>query len=140
MLKSDQIIIDTNLWISFLLTRQFDFLDDLLNNKKVKLIFSKELLEEFVEVSQRPKLKKFFSLDDLEILLQVIEKHAIFVSITSEVKQCRDEKDNFLLALAKDSGADYLLTGDKDLLAIEKFGRTEIVNIATYYSIYHAGK
>jgi predicted nucleic acid-binding protein len=40
---SHRIIIDTNLWIHFLLSKQFAFLDKLLV-KKVKLIFSEELL------------------------------------------------------------------------------------------------
>lgn len=29
---------------------------------------------------------------------------------------CRDPKDNFLLSIAKDGNANYLLTGDNDLL------------------------
>lgn len=56
---SHRIIIDTNLWIHFLLSKQFAFLDKLLV-KKVKLIFSEELLFEFLEVVNRPKLKKYF--------------------------------------------------------------------------------
>ena len=40
---------------------------------------------------------------------------------------CRDAKDNYLLALAKDSDANLLVTGDKDLLVIAKFENTEIV-------------
>jgi predicted nucleic acid-binding protein len=41
-------------------------------------------------------------------------------------------KDNFLLALAKDGKAHYLLTGDKDLLDLEKFGKTRIVTISHF--------
>ncbi|MEH2030170.1 MAG: hypothetical protein V7K67_10930 [Nostoc sp.] len=36
-------------------------------------------------------------------------------------------KDNYLLALSKDSDANFLLTGDQDLLEIAKFENTEIV-------------
>jgi len=48
---------------------------------------------------------------------------------------CRDDKDNFLLALAKDSNADFLITGDKDLLILKKFEDTSIVTIADYQII-----
>ena len=65
MLKKHRIIIDTNLWISFLLTRQFTFLDSLFEKKRVRLIFSEELLTEFLTVIQRPKLRKFFSEQDI---------------------------------------------------------------------------
>lgn len=49
------------------------------------------------------------------------------MQVSSVVDICRDEKDNFLLALAKDSKADYLITGDADLLTIKKFEHTEIL-------------
>jgi predicted nucleic acid-binding protein len=52
--------------------------------------------------------------------------------VTSSVSLCRDKKDNFLLALAKDACADYLITGDKDLLVIKKFERTQIITITEY--------
>jgi len=35
-----KIIIDTNLWISFLITKNFSKLDQLLNNRKCVLLFS----------------------------------------------------------------------------------------------------
>jgi putative PIN family toxin of toxin-antitoxin system len=132
MPKSRKIIIDTNLWISFLLTKQFDFLDALLNKRKVKLIFSDELLAEFFDVVKRPKLNKYFQDKDLEQLIDLINVYAEFYTVISTVDVCRDSKDNFLLALAKESNADYLITGDKDLLVIKKFENTEIVTITEY--------
>jgi putative PIN family toxin of toxin-antitoxin system len=56
-----RIIIDTNLWISFLLTKRFDFIDKLLNKGNAEFIFCNELLAELVEVTNRPKLRKFFT-------------------------------------------------------------------------------
>lgn len=132
MIKKHRIIVDTNLWISFLLTRQFNFIDKLLKNKNVQLVFCSELLLEFLDVVKRPKLKKYFSKPDVDNLLEIIEEYAVFIEVTSAVEICRDKKDNFLLALAKDSSADYLITGDSDLLIIKKFEETEIVTIAEY--------
>jgi len=131
MPRSHRIIIDTNLWIHFLLSKQFTFLDKLLE-KKVKLIFSDELLSEFLEVVRRPKLSKYFQHKELEQLIELINQYAEFYTVTSVVKICRDEKDNFLLALAKDSNSDYLITGDNDLLILKKFEHTQIVTIAEY--------
>lgn len=45
---------------------------------------------------------------------------------------CRDEKDNFLLNLSIDSKADYLITGDKDLLVLEKIEWTEIMSFTDF--------
>lgn len=45
-MKSKKVILDTNLWISFLISKQLNFIDDLLLEGKIKLIFSKELIDE----------------------------------------------------------------------------------------------
>ncbi len=135
MRKNHKIIIDTNLWVSFLLTKQFHFIDSLLDEQKIELVFSEELLLEFIEVAQRPKLKKFFSKVDLEYLLELIYEKATFVAVRSKVKECRDENDDFLLSLAKDSRADYLLTGDKDLLSVGCIEKTKIITITEYRDI-----
>lgn len=52
----------------------------------------------------------------------------LYIEITSEVSICRDPKDNYLLALAKDSQANFLITGDGDLLTLTSFEGTEILN------------
>jgi putative PIN family toxin of toxin-antitoxin system len=127
-----RIIIDTNLWISFLLTKDLSKLDSLLKGNYIILLFSKELLEEFIAVTQRPKFKKYFSQVDIQNLLSKINTKADFITIKSEVSLCRDPKDNFLLALAKDGKASHLITGDKDLLVLKKIGKTEILSISDY--------
>ena len=48
---------------------------------------------------------------------------------------CRDPKDDFLLGLAKKSSADYLVTGDKDLLDLKKYQNTEIITIDMFERI-----
>jgi uncharacterized protein len=130
-----RIIIDTNLWIHFLITKQYTFLDDLFENGKVRLVFSLELLNEFVEVVKRPKLRKYFSEDDLKQMLELINHYADFISVTSNVKVCRDENDNFLLSLALDSKANYLITGDNDLLVINQIEKTRIITISEYRNL-----
>ena len=54
------------------------------------------------------------------------------VKIKKIDKICRDPKDDFLLALSKESKANYLITGDKDLLYIEVYGRTKIVTVRQF--------
>lgn len=130
--KNNRIIIDTNLWISFLLTKKFDFLDALFQRKEITILFSQELLDEFVEVTTRPKFKKYISSTDLQELITKIKSHAEFVDVRSKVAVCRDPKDNFLLALSKDGRAKCLIAGDNDLLALEQFEKTNIVTIATF--------
>lgn len=128
-MRSRKVILDTNLWVSFLITKNMSFLDEFVESGRVKLIFSKELIEEFIAVSSRPKFAKYFTNKDIENLLSVFYYIGTVINVTSNIKLCRDSKDDFLLNLAIDSKANYLVTGDKDLLEIGKIKRTKILTI-----------
>lgn len=130
----NRVIIDTNLWISFLLTKDFSNFDSILSDGEITLLFSSELIDEIIEVTQRIKFRKYFNLDDVERLLLMLKSRAIFIEVTSEINICRDPKDNFLLSLCQDGHATHLLTGDKDLLVLESFGQTKIQKISEYLS------
>ena len=54
------------------------------------------------------------------------------VKVKSDVKICRDKKDNFLLNLSIDSKADFLITGDNDLLVLKKIERTIIMSFTDF--------
>jgi uncharacterized protein len=127
-----RIMLDTNLWISFILTKDYSKLDQILDSKSAVLLFSAELLDEFLEVVRRPKFRKYFSQEDLLGLLNQIETHAEIIRVNSIVKECRDSKDDFLLALAMDGNATHLITGDLDLLSMKKFKNTEIVTMGVF--------
>jgi putative PIN family toxin of toxin-antitoxin system len=99
--NKDRIILDTNLWISFLITRDYSKLDNILKQRQAILIFSSELLEEFLDVATRPKLKKYISRKDVEGVLASVDEYAEFIEVKATIKICRDSKDNFLLALGK---------------------------------------
>jgi putative PIN family toxin of toxin-antitoxin system len=131
-MQKNRVIIDTNLWISLLLTKDFLKFEKVINNKQITLLFSSELLNELIEVMGRKKFSKYFSDQDIAAVLEQIQLRAIFIKVKSKVAACRDPKDNFLLALAADGKATHLLTGDKDLIVLKTFGKTSIVTINEY--------
>jgi uncharacterized protein len=130
--KVSRIIIDTNLWISFLITKDYTKLDKIIFSGQGILVFSKELLDEFLVVANRPKFRKYFSKTDIEDILETIEEYADFVHVKTSIDICRDSKDNFLLSLSIDGNADFLITGDDDLLDLESFGETKIITISNF--------
>lgn len=134
--KRVKIILDTNFWISYLISDKIKYLDKFLFSKQVLLIFSNELLEEFLIVSQREKFKSFFHFTDIEKLLELIGNYGKIVKVTSRLKLCRDPKDDFLLSLALDSKADYLVTGDNDLLDLKAIEKTRIISIKDLDEIF----
>ena len=134
-IKQSRIIVDTNLWISYLITKGFKRLDKLIFSDKARLIFSQELIDEFIEVTSRGKFKKHFNYDDIVKLLELFDTYGEIVKVTSNINACRDIKDNFLLSLALDGNADYLITGDSDLLALKLFDKTKILTITEFEQI-----
>jgi len=130
--QRSRIILDTNLWISVLITNDFSKLDEIIFSKKSILIFSQELLDEFLEVAKRPKLRRYFYQQDLEDLLETIDEYGEFIKVKTMLNICRDEKDNFLLSLCVDGNADFLLTGDKELLILNEIAQTKITTISAF--------
>ena len=134
MVKSNslRLVIDTNLQISFLISDRERKLDNLLLFEKVKILFSLELIEELTRTSTYPKLKKYLSPNAVVEMLSNLESYIDLIEVKSTIQICRDPKDNFLLSLAVDGNADFLLTGDKDLLEIKKIEKTAIMTISNF--------
>ena len=118
-----RIIIDTNLWISFLIGRKLSCLLDLLSYLEYQLVVSSELTDEIREVFMRPKFTKYYTADNLNQLLKEIPL------------RCRVPKEDYLLELVLLSNANFLITGDKDLLEIKQIGNCQIVT-AMEFDIY----
>ena len=122
-----KVVIDTNIWVSYLLGGLLKDLDKKILSKGIKVVVSNEKLKELAEVSNRPKFKNIFTPQRMKELFSLLDGYAIVVSPSQKVNACRDEKDNFLLEVAMEGKADYLITGDEDLLVMKTFGSTEII-------------
>ena len=72
-------------------------IDRLIFNDKAVLLFSDELMTEFIDVTSREKLKPYFTKEDIASLIDLIEEYAEIIKVNSKVDACRDKEDNFLL-------------------------------------------
>ena len=129
-------MIDTNIWIGFLIGKTLSGLSEAISNDNIMIIFSKELFDELFEVLQRPKFNKYFSQENIKELISLLHSKTERIEITEHFKDCRDLKDNFILDLCVSGNADYLVTGDDDLLALNPFRGTKIVNYRLFREIY----
>ncbi len=127
-----RVVIDTNIWISFLIGKTLIDLRDAIISGRITILFSEELFAELIEVLQRPKFKKYFSATAIEQLIVLLYDRVEWIEITRHFDDCRDKKDNFLLDLSVSGHADYLVTGDDDLLTLNPFYGIEIVSYRTF--------
>lgn len=122
-----KIVIDTNIWISYLLGSLLQGLDNKILSKEIRIVVSNEMLKELAAVLARPKFKEIISYKQIKELFSLIDGYAVIVSPKQKVDVCRDKKDNFLLEVALEAKAEYLVTGDNDLLVLNNFRGIKIV-------------
>jgi len=132
-----KVIIDTNLWISFLIGHQKQLVRRMLTDLRFDVYVCSLLVEEIRDVASRDKIRKYVSDADINDLLAIINAFCQFVTIEAEVapKAVRDPKDLYLLALADTIGADYIVSGDADLTDLAKYNQTNIIKITDFKAL-----
>lgn len=129
-----KVIIDTNLWISFLIGHQTQVVRRMLTDLRFDVYVCERLIEEIRDVASRDKIRKRVTPADVEDLLSIIHAFCQFVTIQTEVSPSalRDPKDLYLLALAETIDADYIVSGDADLTDIGQYQLTKIIKLADF--------
>jgi len=130
--KKNRLVVDVNIWISSLLTPKFHIRTRVFFKSDNLLVVSKALFDEFEDTVRKPHLARQIDRTNYEGLVSLLRADAELVDVHSEVSVCRDPKDNYLLALAKDGNADYLITGDSGIQILKEFGKTKIVSIKDF--------
>ena len=129
-----KIIFDTNVLLSSLLfpgfsTKVYDFCAVSYN-----VMSSDWLMEELSE-----KLTGKFKLtdDQAEEYLDLLKERMAIVHPFNEIPNvCRDADDNHVLQLADYIQANCIITGDKDLLVLERYKKTQIVSPRQFYASF----
>lgn len=128
-----KVVIDTNIFISGLIstTGSPANLLDKWEEGNFTLIISQEIIDEFVEVVNRPKIKEKYKLSDqrIEKILNSIYTLAEIVPGLYKVKKLEDVKDDKFLACALEGKVDYLVTGDADLRRLKYYRGVQIVSV-----------
>ena len=123
-----KIIIDTNLWISFLIGKRLSVLKSLLTHSNLTFFVCDEILNEIQNISSKQKIRKYVDIDDVIDTLEIINNFCQYAIITKKaVSPVRDANDLYLFSLSDTIDANYILTGDKDLLTLQIHNKTKIV-------------
>jgi len=85
------------------------------------VLLSLDLLEELNEILGRDKFNRYVTSEEREEFLEALIEGAVLVEITENVQECRDPKDHKVLELALNGEAQYIISGDRDLLVLHPF-------------------
>lgn len=86
----------------------------------------------------RPKFDRYVDVTLREEFLRALLARSQWVDVATTVAVCRDPKDDKFLALALDGKADYLISGDADLLAHHPFAGISIVQPSEFLTMVRA--
>lgn len=121
-----KVVIDTNVFISgILFGGNPRIIIEAWLSKKYIFCLSPELKAEILNKLQRKFLLPVHAIQTIKEALDTntekyIPKKRLFV--------CKDDEDNFLLELAQEAQADYIVSGDKLVLKLKQYNKTSIIS------------
>lgn len=132
-----RVVLDTNLFVSYLLTQgeTISQIIDYWEQKEFVVLVSPEILSELRDVVRRPRLQPYMTADP-HVLLELLDKDAELVSGRVVLQGlCRDPKDDKFIACAAEGSADFIITGDSDLLDMVQVEQIEIIRPYDFLSV-----
>jgi putative PIN family toxin of toxin-antitoxin system len=134
--KEIRVVLDTNVLVSALiLTGKLNNLVDLWRERRIIPLLSRDTFDEFRRVLEYPK----FVLSKKEIKTIIEEEILPFFEvfdITHEVTGiCRDPDDEKFLACAVSASADFIVSGDKDLLVMKTYLSVKINSPSQFFKL-----
>lgn len=128
-----KIILDTNIWISFLIGHRLQTILDIVTNDDFVIVVCPQLTKEIVDVAGRDKISRYISENDVEDLLRIIRVYCHSIDIMKLAESdVRDQKDLYLLSLAETIDAEYIVSGDADLTDLARHKNTQIITLAEF--------
>lgn len=132
------VVVDTNLFVSGLIIEKgypFQLIEQLRKGAFI-VITSPALRGELEDVLRRDKFTKFLSEQKIATFLDTYDVSSLTVNPKTRLPiKVRDPKDEKVLAAALSGKADFLITGDQDLLILfdnQKIGMLKIVTVKEF--------
>ena len=94
-----------------------------------------QLLAELNDVLLRDKFRRYIARSAALVYVSMIHERATIVPLEEVLSVTRDPDDDYLVALAQQTRADYLVSGDGDLLDLEEIGLPQIVSPREFLEI-----
>jgi putative PIN family toxin of toxin-antitoxin system len=96
--KSFKVIVDSNIWISFLIGKNLKGLQAQIDSQFIKIVTCDEQLHELSEVFKRPKIMRYFSQEQVRAFFELLDESTENLTLVTHTAICRDSKDNYLVS------------------------------------------
>jgi len=131
------VVLDCNIWITLTINSQLDFIADLFDNDII-IASCDTLKSEIVDVLGRPRIQKYIGDTEIEKVVELHDLVTVYFKPGKLHPITKDSKDDYLFALAMKSKANYLVTGDKLLLEVDRYKNTRLLSLREFRNILAA--
>ena len=109
----------------------------LCNSDIVDVYICDELIAEFKKIASQEKIRKYASDNRVIQITNLMTASCILKDNSKNTVSTglRDVNDLYLLSFADTVNADFILTGDKDLLSLQSHHQTKIVTYKEFQAI-----
>lgn len=102
-------------------------------------MYSAETFLELHQVLSRSKFRRYVSMEEAHLFLGWVLGCGTFIDVDTVIRACRDANDDKFLELAVCGNADFVISGDQDLLVLREIGSIPIVTAAEFLDSLDAG-
>ncbi len=131
------ILLDTNIFVSYSLSRSSALGQRVAETlRRHPYALSDKTFGELTEVVLRDKFDRYVGRQARIEMLRQIATRAEWFNPSETIHDCRDPMDNKFLELAATCNADFLITGDEDLLTLNPFRKTHILTLSKFAALH----
>lgn len=131
-----RIILDTNILVSYNLNPNPTIIQVVRKAfDHCTILVSQDTYDEIRSVIERFVKRGYVTVEEASEFLGSYVEATEWVKILEAIQACRDPKDDKFLELAINGQADYIITGDQDLLVLHPFRDTKILSARDFLDI-----
>lgn len=129
--KKLRIVLDANWYVSACISRNSrrTLYFKILKNSRLNVFYSAEIMTEFEGVIERLKFAKTVTHQQVNRFKSITLAFLKKTSLGTVPDLVRDQNDNYLLGVCEGCQADFLITGDQDLLVLKTYNKTKIIKM-----------
>lgn len=129
-----RVVLDTNIFVSMVMGGQVGKINDEWRAGKFILVVSEDIVSEYLDVLQRPKLH--LKSRTIATIVNRVYRKAEFVTPQEKiVVVLADTSDNKFLEAAITGKTDYIVSGDKHLLDLKEYRSIPIITAREFIDI-----
>jgi putative PIN family toxin of toxin-antitoxin system len=109
-------VLDANIWVSYFISNQENIISEIIVKNKISVLYCGELITEISRVLNYPHLAKRNV--NIKEAIGFIRSTSVYCTLQYPIKNYipEDQDDNYIIALALQSNAGFVTSGDKHII------------------------